>query len=74
MKFDCGETYREKETRKFNEFINNPKNQAKMKWHDWFAWRPIRIDGHDCRWLEVIQRCLILPFARNEYKDFSYYI
>jgi hypothetical protein len=43
MKIDCGETYRE-------------KIERLEKWHDWFAWRPVRVGSHDCRWLEVIQR------------------
>lgn len=43
MKFDCGPTWQE-------------KRAAKEKWHRWFAWRPIRVDDHDCRWLEFIER------------------
>ena len=43
MKFDCGETWAEKYKRL-------------TQWHDYFAWRPVRISDHDCRWLETIQR------------------
>jgi hypothetical protein len=43
MKFDCGETWQEKEARL-------------GKWHRWFAWRPVYLGPHDCRWLEFIWR------------------
>lgn len=43
MKFDCGDRGKAK--------------IARMKeWHRWFAWRPIRLADHDCRWLEVVER------------------
>ena len=29
---------------------------ARTRWHRWFAWPPIRIASHDCRWLEMIER------------------
>ena len=43
MKFDCGETWQEKLDRK-------------SKWHRWFAWHPVRLAPHDCRWLEYVER------------------
>jgi hypothetical protein len=43
MRFDCGETWEEKRTRLGT-------------WHRWFAWHPVRISDHDCRWLEVVER------------------
>jgi hypothetical protein len=43
VRFDCGETYCEKVERE-------------AKWHRWFAWRPVRIGSHDCRWLETVER------------------
>jgi hypothetical protein len=43
MKWDCGPDWPEKKA-------------ALEQWHRWFAWRPIRIDSHDCRWLEMIER------------------
>ena len=43
MKFDCGPTWEE-------------KVEAKSKWHRCFAWFPVRIASHDCRWLEVVER------------------
>jgi hypothetical protein len=27
-----------------------------MTWHVWFAWYPVRIKDHDCRWLEKVER------------------
>ena len=43
MKFDCGPTPLE-------------KHNAKEQWHDWFAWHPVRLGSHDCRWMETVQR------------------
>lgn len=43
MKWDCGETLDEKEVR-FGA------------WHKWFAWHPIKVADHDCRWLVWIER------------------
>lgn len=43
MKLDCGETYDEKWTRL-------------GKWHKWFAWYPVRVGVHDCRWFEYVER------------------
>lgn len=43
MKIDCGPTWAE-------------KYDMQKQWHRWFAWRPIRIGSHDCRWLEYIER------------------
>ena len=51
MKFNCGKTWEEKKA-------------AKEKWHTWFAWYPVRIGSHDCRWLEAIER-------KGEYKLLS---
>ena len=43
MKFNCGETW-------------STKQQRLQEWHEWFAWHPIRLGDHDCRWLEKVQR------------------
>lgn len=43
MKIDCGPTWEEK--------LN-----CLQEWHKWFAWRPVRVGSHDCRWLEYIER------------------
>lgn len=43
MKFNCGETDSERRARQ-------------STWHRWFAWRPVRVASHDCRWLEWVER------------------
>lgn len=43
MKWDCGPTWAEKKA-------------ALEEWHRWFAWHPVRVGSHDCRWLERIER------------------
>jgi len=43
MKWDCGPTWSE-------------ARSAKEAWHRWFAWRPVRVASHDCRWLEYVER------------------
>jgi len=43
MKFDCGKTPEE-------------RNAELKAWHDWFAWIPVRVGSHDCRWLEIVER------------------
>ena len=43
MKIRCGPTYRE-------------RIAAKERWHEWFAWHPVRIVPNDCRWLETVER------------------
>ena len=43
MKIDCGPTWAKTKARK-------------EKWHSWFAWFPVRVGPHDCRWLEWIER------------------
>lgn len=25
-------------------------------WHDWFAWRPVRINENEVAWLETVER------------------
>lgn len=25
-------------------------------WHDWFAWRPVKVGNYECRWLETVER------------------
>jgi len=28
----------------------------KQRWHNWFAWRPVRVSATECRWLEAVRR------------------
>lgn len=43
MKLDCGLTWADEKKRLEN-------------WHEWFAWYPVQLGSHDCRWLEVVMR------------------
>ena len=43
MKFNIGPT-----------LMDRKKNLC--EWHRWFAWRPVRVKGNECRWLESIYR------------------
>lgn len=44
MRFRCGPTWEE-------------KRAAREKWHEWFAWYPVRVRGGECAWLETVMRC-----------------
>lgn len=43
MKFRCG--YKAK-----------LKHRARKYWHSYFAWLPVSVGEHDCRWLEFVER------------------
>ena len=43
MKLDFGEDWEEKKRRL-------------MKWHQYFAWHPVKVGSHDWRWLENVYR------------------
>ena len=49
MKFDCGE-----------RFMLRQRGELRAKryndWHKRFAWFPIKVGNHDCRWLEFVER------------------
>lgn len=32
------------------------KWKYKYEWHRWFAWYPVKVAEHDCRWLEYVDR------------------
>lgn len=57
MKFDCGETEEEKIKRL-------------EEWHKYFALFPRRVADHDCRWLEYIERRLIVVSRSWEELDY----
>lgn len=48
-------------------------DKRKAKWHKWFAWHPVRIDG-DAVWLEYVERKHTIIYAplvyvvRKEYR------
>jgi len=31
-------------------------DEEKVVWHRWFAWKPVKVGPHDCRWLEYVER------------------
>lgn len=43
MQFACGKTSAERRAKK-------------QEWHQWFAWLPVNVGQHDCRWLERVWR------------------
>lgn len=43
MRFDCGESWEELVARR-------------KEWHPFFTILPRRVDSHDCRWFEWIER------------------
>ncbi|MBO0129139.1 hypothetical protein [Agrobacterium burrii] len=47
MKFNCGPTQQERRQQVRDRYC---------VWHKWFAWFPVRVGNHDCRWLETIER------------------
>lgn len=61
MKFDCGKRSRSQHV--------TSRHRALRLWHRWFAWYPVRIGQHDCRWLEFVQR----KGTYKEYYDFDGY-
>lgn len=55
MKFDCGESISDEVTRL-------------TTWHQWFAWRPVFIASHDCRWMERVKRRLVQFYPGRVYE------
>ena len=48
MRFDCG---------KRNSYQKHMlRLRALHWWHKWYAWFPVRVGPHDCRWLETVER------------------
>jgi hypothetical protein len=56
MKFNCGD-----KGRAYRKRI--------QEWHPWFAWRPVRLADHDCRWLEIVER---KAWYRSSFPDWEY--
>jgi hypothetical protein len=40
---------------------------ARMEWHDWFAWRPVLIEGQTV-WLETVQRRMLSDWWKYRIK------
>jgi hypothetical protein len=49
-----------------NEYWN-----AQRKWHRWFAWHPVDIEGYGKVWLRFVQRQLI-GFPNMEDPEYAY--
>lgn len=54
MRFHCGPSIWERLNTWATE--RERRRAAKMLWHPWFAWRPVRMIDGECVWLEKIQR------------------
>jgi hypothetical protein len=53
MKFNCGPTEEERRADKLRRWFTE---RDRMKnWRPWFAWYPVRVASHDCRWLETVE-------------------
>ena len=66
MKWDCGPTHAERHA------ARRARHEAlvaeRSKWRSWFAWFPVRVGSHDCRWLETIERRSELKLVFIDYK------
>ncbi len=65
MKFNCGRTW---------EMRLNDKRLAAVaqkeldeQWHRVFAWLPVKLGAHDCRWLETVERKYIDVTVEYDY-------
>lgn len=67
MKFTCGLTFEARKRRDAERW------SAEIRWHLWFAWRPVVVGGvvrADCRWLERVWRrrsCVLQTFGTWSY-------
>lgn len=48
MKFNCG--------KRSGHRRRMARLRALRLWHPWFAWHPVRVGPHDCRWGELVWR------------------
>lgn len=39
------------------------RNERCREWHSWFAWRPVGLIDGRLAWLEVVERCEIIPWG-----------
>jgi hypothetical protein len=54
MKFNCGLTEQEENNLRWEK--KQERRKARYHWHRWFAWYPVQLGSHDCRWLEYVER------------------
>jgi len=59
MRFNCD---------KFSDW-RYKKYLASQEWHRWFAWYPVRLGYHDCRWFEWVER----RWFKNDCWDHDYW-
>jgi hypothetical protein len=52
MKFNC-DYFRD---------IRLKRLEKEQKWHNHFAWLPVRLGRNDCRWLETVERLAEISF------------
>lgn len=50
MKFDCGMSSKE-----FAERIEDGTH-PRLQWREWYAWYPVELGSHDCRWFETVMK------------------
>lgn len=48
MRFDCG--------KKWTIGTWLEEKYRRERWHDYFAWLPVRVADRECRWLETVER------------------
>lgn len=65
MKFNCGDTYKEKQARKTAARV--AAFEARKHWHTVFAWWPVRVGPKDCRWLENVERRIVVAASLADY-------
>lgn len=58
MKLRCGPTPEERHQAVRDKM--QAEIMAAMEWHDVFAWWPRQVASGDCRWLETVQRRVLL--------------
>lgn len=58
MKFNCGETAKEKKARKTAARV--VAFEAAQHWHTVFALWPVRVGPKDCRWLEHVEQRIVV--------------
>lgn len=57
---------------RFKVETRDDKEKRLREWHNWFAWRPVRIN-REIVWLETIQRSGLLrdrPYEKSYWKWF----
>jgi len=64
MKIDCGverKSLTDKELRQLKKWRTQgdrwrARHAHLTVWHPWFAWYPVRLKDHNCRWFEWVEQ------------------